>query len=108
MTEDAWNNRLIGISFWCLNLGLMFMLMLNIFPAGVIQMIASYQHGFWYARSYEFIHSNQFQMFTWLRVVGDLTFVVGGVLPLVFVVLKGAFHLRKAEATTVADERQRT
>ncbi len=96
MANDAWNNRLCGISFWCLNIGLMLMLILNIFPAGVIQMVASYTHGFWYARSYEFIHSSQFQMFTWLRVLGDLTFVVGGILPLVFLVLRGTLHLRKA------------
>jgi nitric oxide reductase subunit B len=77
------------------------MLVLNIFPAGVIQMIVSFTHGFWYARSYEFIHSASFQFFTWLRVLGDLTFVVGGVLPLVFVVVRGTFHLRKAaEADT--------
>lgn len=96
MTEDAWSNKLCAISFWSLNIGLMLMLLLNIFPAGVIQMLASYTHGFWFARSYDFIHSNQFQMFTWLRVIGDMTFVVGGILPLVFLVLRGALHLRKA------------
>ncbi|MCC7527337.1 MAG: cbb3-type cytochrome c oxidase subunit I, partial [Candidatus Melainabacteria bacterium] len=48
MANDAWNNRLCGISFWCLNVGLMLMLILNIFPAGIIQMIASYNHGFWF------------------------------------------------------------
>ncbi len=101
MTLDAWSDRLIGISFWCLNIGLLLMLVLNIFPAGVIQMIASFNQGFWYARSYEFIHSENFQLFTWLRVLGDLTFVVGGVLPLVFVVLRGLFHLRKATAPDV-------
>ncbi len=96
MQEDIWSNRLVGVSFWCLNIGLLLMIVLNIFPVGVIQMIASYTHGFWYARSYEFVHSPSIQMFTWLRVLGDLTFVLGGVLPLVFVVLRGMFHLRKA------------
>ncbi len=94
--DDMWSNKLAGISFWCLNLGLLFMIVLNIFPVGVIQMIASYTHGFWYARSYEFVHSGTVQFFTWLRVLGDLTFVLGGVLPLVFIVLRGMFYLRKA------------
>ncbi len=98
ITEDAWSNRLCGISFWCLNVGLLLMLVLNIFPAGVIQMVASYTHGFWYARSYEFIHSARFQLFTWLRILGDLTFVIGGILPLVLLVLRGALHLRKAQS----------
>jgi nitric oxide reductase subunit B len=77
----------------------MLMLVLNIFPAGIIQMIASYQHGFWFARSPEFVHSNLFQVFTWLRVAGDLIFVLAGVFPLVYLVLKGMFHLRKAADT---------
>ncbi len=99
MEDSAWNNKLAAISFWGLNIGLMLMLVLNIFPAGIIQMIASYQHGFWFARSPEFVHSNLFQVFTWLRVAGDLIFVLAGVFPLVYLVLKGMFHLRKAADT---------
>ncbi len=98
MTEDAWSNKLAATSFWGLNIGLMLMLVLNIFPAGVIQMIASYTNGFWYARSYEFIHSELFQLFTWLRVAGDLTFVLVGVLPLVYLVVRGMFKRRPAFA----------
>ncbi len=92
--EDAFDNKLIGISFWCLNIGLLLMLVLNIFPAGLDQMYASFTKGFWYARSYEFTHSLLYQTLTWLRVIGDLTFVLGGVLPLVYVILKGCFNLR--------------
>ncbi len=98
MKEDAWSNKLCGISFWSLNVGLLLMLILNIFPAGVIQMLESYTNGFWSARSYEFIHSSKFQIFTWLRIIGDVTFVVGGIFPLVLLVLRGAFHLRKAQS----------
>jgi nitric oxide reductase subunit B len=74
----------------------MLMIVLNIFPAGVIQMIASYKEGFWFARSPEFMHSHLFQMFTWARIAGDITFVVIGVLPLVVLVVRGMFHLRPA------------
>jgi len=95
ITPEGWSDRLAGISFWCLNIGLLLMLALNIFPAGVMQMAASFHHGFWYARSYEFIHSQAFQTMTWLRVAGDLVFVIGGVLPLVLLILRGMFFLRK-------------
>lgn len=98
MKEEAWSNRLAGISFWSLNIGLLLMLVLNIFPAGVVQMIASFEHGFWYSRSYEFLHSDAFQCFTWLRVFGDLIFVIGGVIPLVALVLKGMFSLRASSS----------
>jgi len=93
---EGWSNKLAGTSFWCLNAGLLLMLILNIFPAGLLQMTASYNHGFWFARSAEFTHSNIYQSLTWLRVVGDLVFVVGGILPLVLLILKGIFYLRKA------------
>jgi nitric oxide reductase subunit B len=68
MRPSAWSDKLAAISFWGLNVGMMLMLVLNIFPAGVIQMIASYRHGFWYARSYEFIHSHLFQSLPCLLV----------------------------------------
>src|SRR5262249_13261017 len=96
---DAWSDKLLQVSFWSLNVGLLLMLVLNIFPAGIIQMAASFNHGFWYARSYEFVHSQLFQSFTWMRVIGDVTFVVGGVLPLVWLVLRGCFYLRTSTAT---------
>lgn len=104
MKPDAWSDRLACCSFWGLNIGLLLMLVLNIFPAGVIQMIESYQDGFWSARSPEFVHSQLFQIFTWLRVVGDLTFVVGGVLPLVVLVIRGLFNRRPALEFVVADK----
>lgn len=94
MKEEVWSNKLAALSFWGLNVGLLLMVVLDIFPAGVIQMIASYQHGFWFARSYEFVHSQLFQTFTWLRIAGDVTFVCIGVLPLVYLVAKGILHLR--------------
>lgn len=96
MRNDAWSNRLVATSFWCLNIGLLLMLLLNIFPAGIVQMVASYEHGFWYARSYEFLQSDLFQRFTWFRALGDLIFILGGVLPLVFLIVRGLFKLRPA------------
>jgi nitric oxide reductase subunit B len=45
------------VSFWSLNIGLGLMLALNIFPAGIYQLVQSIQHGFWYARSEAVIQS---------------------------------------------------
>jgi hypothetical protein len=106
---EAWNDKLMAVSFWSLNVGLLLMLVLSIFPAGVIQLIASFEQGFWYARSYEFIHSNAYQTLIWLRVVGDVIFITGGVLPLVYQFVKGMFHVRPSQAELVplhvSDER---
>ncbi len=98
LKDDFWSNKLVGISFWCLNIGLLLMLALNIFPAGVMQMMASYEQGFFYARSSEFTHQALYQTLTWLRVVGDLVFLVGGITPLVLLILRGIFGLRPSKA----------
>jgi nitric oxide reductase subunit B len=91
---EKWNNKLWAVSFWSINLGLALMLFFSIFPVGVYQLIQSYQHGFWYARSPEVINSWFFQKFTWTRVAGDVLFVLGGTVPIAYFMVTRAFHLR--------------
>jgi nitric oxide reductase subunit B len=93
-----WNNRLWLIVFWSINLGLFFMLFFSIFPVGIYQMVQSFNHGFWYARSGATIHSRFFQYFTWTRVVGDALFVLGGTVPVVYFMVTRWFSLRKTKA----------
>lgn len=94
---ERWNDRLWSVSFWSLNVGLLLMLLLNIFPAGVYQLVQSIQHGFWYARSEATIQSSFFQMTTWARVVGDVVFVLGGVVPIAYFMVTRLFSLRSAK-----------
>ena len=94
---ERWNDRLWGVSFWSLNAGLMLMLLLNIFPAGIYQLVQSVNHGFWYARSAAVLNSSFFQTATWARVVGDLVFVVGGVVPIAYFMVTRLFSLRSAK-----------
>ncbi|MEO8115912.1 MAG: cbb3-type cytochrome c oxidase subunit I, partial [Phenylobacterium sp.] len=72
-----WNNRLLAVSFWCLNIGLAMMVFLALFPQGLLQTYASFNHYYAYARSAEFIHSPLMEMLVWVRVPGDLVFSVG-------------------------------
>ena len=92
-----WNDKLWGTSFWCLNIGLLLMLALNIFPAGIYQLVQSIQHGFWYARSEAVIQSTFFQVTTWARVAGDLVFVIGGTVPIAYFMVTRLFSLRQAK-----------
>lgn len=94
---EAWSDHLAALSFWGLNGGLMLMLVLSIFPAGVLQLVTSYNHGFWFSRSYEFVHSGLFQTLIWFRMAGDTIFIVAGILPLAFLIIRGVLHLRKAQ-----------
>jgi nitric oxide reductase subunit B len=97
IAPERWNDRLWSVSFWSINLGLLAMLMLNIFPVGVYQLIQSYKHGFWFARSQEVLGSSFFQFFTWTRVIGDILFVLGGTVPIAYFMVTRWFSLRKVK-----------
>ena len=92
--SEHWNSRLSRIAFWSINTGLMLMVLLDLFPAGFLQFHAVVDRGLWFARSAEFIDSDGFQTLTWFRIIGGSVFLLGGVLPLVSIVLKSAIHLK--------------
>jgi nitric oxide reductase subunit B len=45
---------------------------------------AAVEHGFWFARSPEFLHSDLIETLVWLRVPGDVLFALGAVLLALF------------------------
>jgi len=79
---ERWNAPLVRMSFWSLNIGLLLMILLDTFPAGILQFIAVIEGGMWKARSEEFIQSSNFQTLTWMRAIGGAMFFLGGVTPL--------------------------
>ncbi len=83
-TEEDWRKveKYIRVSFWGLNIGLALMVALNLFPTGVLQFLDSLRHGYWHARSPEFLDQRHVLIFEWLRMPADLIFIVAGVLPL--------------------------
>lgn len=74
---DFWNEKLLKISFWSLNIGLAMMTFLSLLPQGVIQTYVSIEQGYWYARNAEFMHSPLMEGLVWARVPGDIVFAVG-------------------------------
>jgi len=85
--RHAWSDRLLKVSFWSLNSGLLVMVLLSLLPIGIIQASASVEHGLWFARSAELLQEPYMQTLRWLRVPGDVIFSVG-------VVGLGLFALR--------------
>jgi len=73
----AWNERLLGVAFWSMNVGLALMVALSLLPIGIAQAWASIEHGLWYARSAEFLQLPVLQTLRWLRLVGDTIFLAG-------------------------------
>jgi nitric oxide reductase subunit B len=81
-----WKEGPLKLSFWSLNLGLIFMVILSMLPVGLLQAWASIEHGTWYARSSEFMQSSTMQSLRWMRVPGDILFAIGAALFAWFVI----------------------
>ncbi|MCI0539518.1 MAG: cbb3-type cytochrome c oxidase subunit I [Verrucomicrobiales bacterium] len=101
LRPEHWNARLLRASFWALNIGLSLMVVMDMFPKGLHQLIVVMDQGYAYARSQAYIKSDIFQIFTWLRGVGVLVFVLGGVIPLVWFMVSRWFKLKVVQT---ADE----
>jgi nitric oxide reductase subunit B len=84
-SDAAWTRveRLVRIGCWGLNVGLALMIVLDLFPAGVLQLWDSIANGYWHARQPAFTMSGPFHALEWIRLVGDGVFLVAGVVPLV-------------------------
>lgn len=75
-----WREGILNSSFWCLNIGLALMALLTLLPLGVMQLFASLDEGYWYARSAEFMQQPLVDLLVWLRVPGDTIFAIGALL----------------------------
>ncbi len=86
--DAAWARaeRWIKLGFWGLNSGLALMIVVDLFPAGVLQLWDVLQNGYWHARRLSFLMSGTFHTLEWARVAADTVFLVIGVVPLVLAV----------------------
>jgi nitric oxide reductase subunit B len=92
-----WKEGLLRFSFWALNGGLMTMCLLSLLPVGLMQTWASVEHGYWYARSGEFLHTPLMQNLRWMRVPGDTLFALGAVALVIFIAgLKFGYSFRRS------------
>jgi len=104
---DRRSERAMAVSFWSLNGGLAWMLFVNLVPIGIVQLSDSFRYGYWHAREPAFFQQPLIRLFEWLRLPGDLLFIVGGILPVVYLALR-MFQARTRygalPAGAVADE----
>lgn len=74
----AFNDKIMKTAFWWMNIGLCMMLFTSLLPIGFIQFFASATEGLWYARSEEFMQQPLLESLRWIRTVGDVVFIIGG------------------------------
>ncbi|HOM70657.1 MAG TPA: nitric-oxide reductase large subunit [Armatimonadota bacterium] len=85
---DQKSERAMKVSFWSLNIGLAWMVFVNLVPAGAYQLIDSFQNGYWHARQPEFFAQSSMRIIEWLRIPGDVLFIVGGIFPVVYLAIR--------------------
>ncbi|MBL8242338.1 MAG: nitric-oxide reductase large subunit [Bryobacterales bacterium] len=86
MQPDAlWKDNWLKFAFWAMNGGLFAMCVGSLLPVGLLQTKASVEHGYWYARSTEFLATDTMQTLRWFRAPGDTLFALGAVVLVLFV-----------------------
>jgi nitric oxide reductase subunit B len=97
--SEVWREGAIKFAFWAINVGLMAMVLISLLPVGLMQTWASVEHGYWYARSAEFMQTGVMNALRWSRVIGDTTFAAGIVALVLFVAgLSTGHSIRKDKA----------
>jgi nitric oxide reductase subunit B len=91
------------ISFWSLNIGLLWMLFINLFPLGLLQLNDSVAFGYWHAREMAFFEQPVVRVIEWLRMPGDLLFIVGGIFPVVYLAIR-MFKVRNRYQALTSEE----
>lgn len=91
--EKHWSDRAAKISFWSLNLGLAWMVFATLFPLGILQLYHSVTNGYFDARSFKYLSNPTNALIEWLRFPGDVVFIIGGTLPLLYLCWLGIRHI---------------
>ena len=99
LSEGQWPavEKYVRISFWGLNAGLALMVVMNLFPGGVLQFADVLQNGYWHARGPEYLNARLTTMMEWFRLPADLIFIIGGVVPMLIAAVKSYFLMRSSK-----------
>jgi nitric oxide reductase subunit B len=92
---EKWPERWAKICFWSTNLGLAWMCFATLFPLGLMQLYKSVDEGYFDARELKFLTNDTNALIEWLRLPGDIVFIVGGALPALYIAYLGIRHTVK-------------
>ena len=97
--QKHWSDRAARISFWSLNLGLAWMVFATLFPLGILQLYHSITVSYYDARTLNYIGNRTNAVLEWLRMPGDIVFIVGGILPIVYLSVLGIRYMKAGTST---------
>ncbi|MEN6451533.1 MAG: cbb3-type cytochrome c oxidase subunit I [Thermoguttaceae bacterium] len=103
LPADRKTEAAMRLSFWSLNLGLAWMVFVNLAPIGALQFYYAVGHGYWAAREPAFFQQASIRTLEWLRLPGDVVFIVGGIVPVVYLALRMIAHRRRPGAAAAAE-----
>ena len=103
--DRVWKEGTIRFAFWAINVGLLAMVTLSLLPVGLMQTWASVEHGYWYARSAEFLSGDVITKLRWMRVLGDTLFAAGTVALVLFIVGLSQGYSYEPEPDRVANKK---
>jgi nitric oxide reductase subunit B len=95
--QKHWSDKAAQISFWSLNLGLAWMVFATLFPLGILQLYHSISVSYYDARTLDYIGSHTNSVLEWLRMPGDVVFILGGTLPILYLSALGIRYMRKGD-----------
>ena len=99
-----WPDKLAKLSFWSLNIGLAWMVFVTLLPLGILQLWHSVNDGYFEARTLNYITEPGNGLLEWMRMPGDLIFIIGGILPFLWITYLGIRHGIRATATELPPE----
>jgi nitric oxide reductase subunit B len=105
--EALWQilEKYVRVGFLGLNGGLLMMIVMSLFPAGVLQLVDVLENGYWHARSVAYTGGDLARLLEWCRLPGDLVFIVFGVVPIAIAALRAYLDGRKTVLTSNASAR---
>ena len=74
---ERWPEKWARIAFWSTNIGLAWMCFATLLPLGIAQLYKSVNEGYWEARDLNFLTEDTNALLEWLRLPGDIVFIVG-------------------------------
>src|SRR5262245_46510423 len=97
--ESRWSDKAARLGFWSLNLGLAWVVFASLFPLGMLQFYRSISVSYYDARTLNYIGSRGNSILEWLRMPGDIVFIVGGALPILYLSYLGIRYMRSSTTT---------